>query len=269
MSATGHVNVVGAGRFLGEEALASLEADPARLQRIDLSQTVLRLGAQARERFGGTVIGVVGDRAGISCADLLARVLALQATVGRTEDRFSGAFSLASGMTRLPASADHWVVELSMLHPAALLRQARAQVLLMADFQRPYAGNGLLESLARRRLLRAMEPAGHVVLCRDVDGFDWLAEAAQARGLSLSTYGSHPAADYRLEEQAGKVAVLRLPGIAESLATRVPGRGWALALLGALAVLAASGGSVPGVQAHIPSVWSDAQGHGRGFRGTP
>jgi UDP-N-acetylmuramoyl-tripeptide--D-alanyl-D-alanine ligase len=89
---------------------------PGELVVPDTLRALQELGAWARKRWGGTVIGVTGSAGKTTTKDAIAQLLASEMTVGKTVGNFNNHVGVPLSLLRLPDDCRAGVIEMRMNH---------------------------------------------------------------------------------------------------------------------------------------------------------
>lgn len=244
-------------------AAAALVSDPARLPApgaphvavADTFMALNALGAAARARMAGTVIGVTGSAGKTGVKEALRQVLdrfrpgLVHASVKSYNNHTGVPLSLA----RMPADSAFGVLEMGMNHSGeltaltTLVRPHVAIVTTIASAHRAFFDSEEAIADAKAEIFTGVVPGGTVVLNRDNRHFERLATAARAAGIGrLVSFGLRdPAADVRPIKLSSHATCTCMTAevMGETLTFKVglPGEHWALNALGVLAVVKAVG----------------------------
>lgn len=210
------------------------------------------LGRSARDRFTGKVIGVTGSVGKTSTKEMLARALNAIAPAHAAVGSLNNHWGVPLTLARMPREAAFAVIEMGMNHAgeiAALSALARPTIAVITAIAPAHIEHfGTLEAIAdaKAEIFGSVTAGGTAVLPRDSHQYAQLATAAKAAGLTIVSFGEHPAADYCLVaasiEGDRTDVVARLPdGRGLSYVIGAAGHHWALDSLAVLAVAAACG----------------------------
>jgi len=237
--AAGAVVDAAGGAVLDDARSADLDA--ANLFVVDDTLVALQeVGAWARRRWGGKVVGVTGSAGKTTTKDLIAHLLtAAEMAVGKTIGNLNNHMGVPLSILRLPDDARVAVLEMGMNHAGeirVLARMARPDIGVVTNVG--YAHVEAFDSieavaLAKRELIEELPPDGVAVLNADDPLVAAFREVHSGRSV---TFGLSENADVRAEgvELGGAGVRFHYRGVAfESL---LVGRHGLSNLLGALAV---------------------------------
>ncbi len=177
----------------------------------DTLRALRRLGAAARERVAGKVIGVTGSVGKTTTKDMLA--LALSA-VGRTHAArasFNNHWGVPLTLARMPRETEFGIIEMGMNAPgeiADLAALARPDVAVVTHVAESHIGAfGDLAGIARAKaeIFSGLAEGGHAIVNRDAPHYGILEAAAREAGAAdILAYGTHPEADIRLRAASSR-----------------------------------------------------------------
>lgn len=208
---------------------------PGELIVSDTLRALEELGAWARARWGGTVIGVTGSAGKTTTKDAIAHLLSVEVSTGRTVGNFNNHVGVPLSILRLPGECRAAVLEMGMNH-AGEIRE-------LAGIAKPefgvvtnvgYAHVEFFDSIegvaaAKRELIEALPADGVAVLNADDPRVVKFREAHPGRSV---TFGFSGGADVRAESYDGA----RFRALGVDFETAMPGRHGVMNLLAALAV---------------------------------
>ena len=201
----------------------------------DTLRALQELGAWARTRWGGTVVGVTGSAGKTTTKDAIAHLLSVAIATGRTVGNFNNHVGVPLSILRLPGESRAAVLEMGMNH-AGEIRE-------LAGIAKPefgvvtnvgYAHVEFFDSIAgvaaaKRELIEALPRSGVAVLNADDPRVAKFREAHPGRSV---TFGFCEGADVRAESYDGG----RFRALGVDFETAMPGRHGVMNLLAALAV---------------------------------
>lgn len=206
-----------AGRGIRPAALASLSPPPAAivtdgdpgafpphmpvLRVADTGNAILELGRAARQRLSVPVLAVTGSAGKTTAVAMLAQALEPFGTVGRSAHNANLPHGVAWNLASIPADATHVVLELAVGRMAHSARLARPDVAIFTNIAPAHLTNGSsVADIARTKsaIFLGMAPGGIAILNRDMDQWDIVHAAAQARRLRVIHYGRSNECELRL-----------------------------------------------------------------------
>ncbi|WP_439103545.1 UDP-N-acetylmuramoyl-tripeptide--D-alanyl-D-alanine ligase [Celeribacter marinus] len=227
-----------------------------------------RLGAAARARVSGKVIGVTGSVGKTSTKEMLRAILRGQGKVHAAEASYNNHWGVPLTLARMPRDTDFAVIEIGMNHPgeiAPLSKMARPHVAMITTVAAAHmAAFEDLEGIAREKasICEGLEPDGIAVINGDLSVTPTL-EAAW-RGDTLK-FGESANCEARLTSVrlADDVTVgeAQVDGDLHLFRLSSAGRHFATNAVGCLAVVQALGGDVT-MAARDLALWAPPEGRG-------
>lgn len=198
-----------------------------------------RLGAWARNQWGGTVVAVTGSAGKTTAKDAIAQLLAVDLPVGKTVGNFNNHVGVPLSILRLPADCRAAVLEMGMNHAGeirALAGIAKPDIGVVTNVG--YAHVEFFESIdgvaaAKRELIEALPSAGVAVL--NADDPRVLAFRETHSGKTV-TFGFSELADVRAERVEPGPDGSRFRALGVDFETATAGRHSVMNLLAAIAV---------------------------------
>jgi UDP-N-acetylmuramoyl-tripeptide--D-alanyl-D-alanine ligase len=198
----------------------------------DTTTALGRLGSWARERWGRQVIGVTGSAGKTTTKDVIAHLLTVRFTVGKTTGNYNNHLGVPLSLLRLAGDATHAVIEMGMNHAGEireLARIARPQVGVVTNTGYAHVENfdsreGV--AAAKRELIEELPADGTAVLNAD----DPFVSKWEFPGRRI-TFGIDQSADYQAKVQGSRFSV---KGV--EFDSPLPGRHGVLNLLAGIAV---------------------------------
>jgi UDP-N-acetylmuramoyl-tripeptide--D-alanyl-D-alanine ligase len=223
--------VVEAGRGAGP--------DGKTLRVADTLAALGELGAWARRKWGGTVIGVTGSAGKTTTKDAIAHLLEERGPVGRTVGNLNNHIGVPLSILRLPDAAPAAVLEIGMNHAGeirALAGIARPEIGVVTNVG--YAHVEFFDSIegiaaAKRELIESLPRDGVAVLNADD------ARVRAFRGVHPGrsvTFGFSEEADVRAEHVAADGEGTRFRALGVDFETGLAGGHAVMNLLAALTV---------------------------------
>ncbi|MCC6008687.1 MAG: UDP-N-acetylmuramoyl-tripeptide--D-alanyl-D-alanine ligase [Rhodobacteraceae bacterium] len=233
------------------------------------------LGRAGRVRAQARVIGITGSVGKTSVKEMLAHVLAGQASVHASAASHNNHWGVPLTLARLPVGAEFAVVEMGMnargeIAPlAALVRPHVALVTTIAPAHLEALGS--IEAIAEEKgdIYAGLVPGGVALVPGDLPTTPILLAAAERAGARVVRFGAAPGCDWRLEEVHA-----RHDGLSLRAATPVgpllfklgaPGAHFARGALATLAAVHEAGGDA--VRAALDLArWAPPEGRGARHR---
>ncbi|MBL8232555.1 MAG: UDP-N-acetylmuramoyl-tripeptide--D-alanyl-D-alanine ligase [Bryobacterales bacterium] len=239
---------------------------PALIIVNDVPLALQRLGAWARQRWGGPVVGITGSAGKTTTKEIVAAMLAAKLRTGKNTGNLNNHLGVPLSLLRLPSDSEVAVIEMGMNHAgeiAELAAIARPQVGVVTN-----AGYAHIENFdsvegvaaAKRELIEALPADGVAVLNADDPRVRNFAGAHSGRCV---TYGLSAGADVRASEVSHSAEGCAFRTGDVTFASKLTGRHGILNLLAGIAVA--------GLYGIAPSQLVDAAaslepGHMRGQR---
>ncbi|MEC3910177.1 UDP-N-acetylmuramoyl-tripeptide--D-alanyl-D-alanine ligase [Sphingobium sp. CR2-8] len=214
----------------------------------DNDDAILALGRYARAAMTGKLIGVTGSAGKTTMVAMLARALRPWGDVGETRLNANLPHGIGWNLASIPWNTPHIVMELAigrMRQNAMLTRPDIAVFTNIAAAHLEYHHD--LTTVARRKsaIFQGMAPGGVAILNADMQQLASVRALAQARDLSVVTYGLSPEADFRLIDRREGAIMVQTPGGALHYRLAAPGQHMVLnsvAVLATLSVLSLDAG---------------------------
>jgi UDP-N-acetylmuramoyl-tripeptide--D-alanyl-D-alanine ligase len=262
----------GAAAALVESKPSDVAADAPLLIVDDALSALTRLGAAARARSNARIIGVTGSVGKTGTKESLARALSVAGEVHASAGNLNNHIGAPLSLARLSPTADFAVLEMGMNHAgeiAPLSRMIRPHVSIVTNVSPVHIEFFESErdiALAKAEIFEGMESGGTVVLNRDNQWFDLLAERAGGCGIDrIVGFGRDGDVEVRLvdarTDDAGSDVEVMIDG--RPLAYRIDAVGahWAFNSIGVLACIHALGLDV---EASADAIRNVSAGRGRG-----
>ncbi len=163
------------------------------------------LGAAARGRIAGKVIGVTGSVGKTGTKTAIAAALARSGATYASERSFNNHVGVPLTLARTPAASRHAVLEMGMNHAGelraltAIARPHVAVVTTVAEAHMEFFASLDEIADAKAEIFEGLQPGGTAILNRDNAQFGRLAARAGDAGVGrILSFGAAPDADVRL-----------------------------------------------------------------------
>jgi UDP-N-acetylmuramoyl-tripeptide--D-alanyl-D-alanine ligase len=213
---------------------------PCELVVPDTERALQDLGAWARQKWGGQVIGVTGSAGKTTTKDAIAHLLETEFPVGKTAGNFNNHVGVPLSLLRLPDGCRAGVIEIGMNH-AGEIRQlaaiAKPDIGVVTNVG--YAHVEFFDSIegiavAKRELIEGLPPDGVAVLNADDRRVSRFREVHAGRSV---TFGFSEGSDVRAENvEFGAAAGSRFRALGVDFESPMSGRHAVMNLLAAIAV---------------------------------
>jgi len=217
----------------------------------DTLEGLRALGAAARARSSAKIIGVTGSVGKTSSKEMLKLALEAAGPTHASVGSFNNHWGVPLSLARMPRDAAFAVFEMGMNHPGeitpltTLVRPHIAIITSVEAVHMEYFASTAEIAAAKAEIFDGVGAGGIAILPRDNRHFATLKREAEAKGLSVQSFGSHIDAGARLLDCAvdpAETVVFALFGDqALSYRVGVSGRQWAMNSLAVLKAAAAAG----------------------------
>ncbi|PZX04743.1 UDP-N-acetylmuramoyl-tripeptide--D-alanyl-D-alanine ligase [Celeribacter halophilus] len=234
----------------------------------DVLPALERLGAAARERVKGKVIGVTGSVGKTSTKEMLRAILSRQGKTHAAEASYNNHWGVPLTLARMPQDTEFAVIEIGMNHPgeiAPLARLARPDVAMITTVAPAHmAAFESLAGIAREKadIFKGLTETGVAVFNGDLDVSDLLAQAWDGEMLRFGEDEANSARLLSVELEDGRTrgeAMIDTEHYDFALSTA--GRHFAANAVGCLAVVYALGADVAQAAADL-TLWAPPEGRG-------
>ncbi len=212
---------------------------PSELVVPDTERALQDLGAWARQKWGGKVIGVTGSAGKTTTKDAIAHLLETELPVGKTTGNFNNHVGVPLSLLRLPDGCRAGVIEMGMNHAGEIRRLAAiAKPDIGVVTNVGYAHVEFFDSIegiaaAKRELIEGLPSDGVAVLNADDPRVARFHEVHPGRSV---TFGFSEASDVRAENVEYGVAGSRFRTLGVDFESPMSGRHAVINLLAAIAV---------------------------------
>jgi len=173
----------------------------------DTLAAMQQLARKARERWGGTVVGVTGSAGKTTTKDAISSLLNVQIRTGRTIGNYNNHFGVPLSILRLPDDCRAAVIEMGMNHSGEireLARIAKPQIGVVTNAGWAHAeffDNGIEGvALAKRELIEELPANGIAILNADDERVRAFAGVHPGRTIFYGLSESSRAAEVRAED---------------------------------------------------------------------
>ncbi|MPS71070.1 MAG: UDP-N-acetylmuramoylalanyl-D-glutamyl-2, 6-diaminopimelate--D-alanyl-D-alanine ligase [Novosphingobium sp.] len=202
----GHRFVDGAFAKGAAAAVVDRPVDGPHILVEDTTEALERLGAAARIRSRGPIIGVTGSvgKTGVKEAIWAALDRASRGDAHRSVKSYNNHVGVPLSLARMPARARFGIFEMGMNHAgeiAGLTRQVRPNVAVITTIAPAHIEMlGSMEAIAdaKAEIFEGLEKGGVAVIPADSPYFNRLKEAALEAGAQVVSFGKARDADVRL-----------------------------------------------------------------------
>jgi UDP-N-acetylmuramoyl-tripeptide--D-alanyl-D-alanine ligase len=194
--------VVERGANLADLGVGRGPGGPPHLVVPDVQAALEQLAGWARERWGRPVVGITGSAGKTTTKEVVARLLAVEMAVGKTEGNLNNHIGVPLSILRLPDAAQVAVIEIGMNHAgeiqrlAAIARPTVGVVTNVGFAHAEFFRSADEVALAKRELIESLPPDGTAVLNADDPRVARFAEGFAGR---VVTFGFAEGADVRAE----------------------------------------------------------------------
>jgi UDP-N-acetylmuramoyl-tripeptide--D-alanyl-D-alanine ligase len=205
----------------------------------DTERALQDLGAWARQKWGGKVIGVTGSAGKTTTKDAIAHLLETDLPTGKTNGNFNNHIGVPLSLLRLPDGCRAGVIEMGMNHAGEIRRLAaiaRPDVGVVTNVG--YAHVEFFDSIegiaaAKRELIEGLPPDGVAVLNGDDARVSRFGDVHPGRSV---TFGFSEGSDVRAEGVEFTPAGSRFRCLGVDFESPMSGRHAVMNLLAAIAV---------------------------------
>jgi UDP-N-acetylmuramoyl-tripeptide--D-alanyl-D-alanine ligase len=253
----GHRFVAQAFQRGAEGAIVSSDVGGPCVVVADTFRALNDLGAAARARNDGRIVGITGSAGKTGTKEALFAALDRSAPgrAHRSVKSYNNHTGVPLSLARLPRKARFGVFEMGMNHPGELAKLTRlvrphvAIVTTIAPAHREYFASEEAIADAKAEIFEGLEPGGTAILPYDSPHCGRLAAAAKAHAGEILTFGLGEGADVHASyvvrgPRGGSMVTAKLPGAQLSYTIAQPGEHWVANSLAVLAAVQAVGGDL-------------------------
>ncbi|MBM0169288.1 Mur ligase family protein [Altererythrobacter sp. C41] len=258
-----------AAAFIGSDAAQLGHTAAPSLLVDDVGTAILDLGAYARQRMRGKVVGVTGSAGKTSTVAMLAHAMEGYGAVGTTRHNANLPHGIAWNLASIPWDVPHVALELAIGRMAQNSRLTRPDVAIFTNILPAHLEyHRDLATIARRKsaIFEGMRPGGVAVLNREMAEWARVHMAARSRGLRAINYGRTPECEVRLigYDPSSRIAEARIGRRNVAFALSAAGEHMALNALAVLAALWALGRDLEPALSRL-ATFAPLEGRGREF----
>jgi UDP-N-acetylmuramoyl-tripeptide--D-alanyl-D-alanine ligase len=215
------------------------------LQVKDPIQALVELGAAARTRLTGTVVGITGSAGKTSTLAMMKAVFSPLTSVHSTYDNYNSRVGVLAVLASAPPETELAILEVavSAINAPGLqnIRLVGPDVAVITNIGPSHLkpGETTLDTARRKsNVFRAMKIGATAVICRDSEHFEFMAQAAHNAGLVVVSYGAHSDSDICLSSYDMRSRVVEASVLGEkfSYELAVTGRHMAINSLSCIAL---------------------------------
>jgi UDP-N-acetylmuramoyl-tripeptide--D-alanyl-D-alanine ligase len=223
----------------------------------DTTEALVRLGAAARARGRGKIIGVTGSvgKTGVKESIFAALDRASHGDAHRSVKSYNNHVGVPLSLARMPARARFGVFEMGMNHAgeiAALTRQVRPDVAVITTIAPAHIemlGSEEAIADAKAEIFGGLEPGGVAVIPADSPHFARLKAAAETLGVTVVSFGKSADASVRLLDAVsaiggGSLVTADMGDRRVCYTVAAPGEHWVINSLAVMAAVRAVGGDL-------------------------
>ncbi|HST36568.1 MAG TPA: UDP-N-acetylmuramoyl-tripeptide--D-alanyl-D-alanine ligase, partial [Allosphingosinicella sp.] len=238
-------------------ALVTLDVGKPCVVVADTFRGLNALGAAARARNAGVIIGVTGSAGKTGTKEALFAALERSAPgrVHRSVKSYNNHTGVPLSLARMPRETKYGVFEMGMNHKgelAALTRLVRPHIAIVttvAPAHRQFFASDAEIADAKGEIFEGLEPGGTAIIPYDNPHRDRLIAAARPHAARIVTFGLEEGADVRATyvvrgPKGGSLVTAQLPDAQLSYTISQPGEHWVANSLAVLAAVEAAGGDL-------------------------
>lgn len=231
------------------------------------------LGRAARDRTGAKIIAVTGSVGKTGTKEMLAVAFAASGQTHASKGSFNNHWGVPFTLSAMHAGTDYGIFEIGMNHAGEitpLSQMVRPDIAIITTVEAVHLEHfASVEKIAEAKaeIFNGVVDGGTAILNRDNPHYDYLASAASARGLKVTSFGEHRDADARLSEcllaTNGSLIRAQIMGQDIAFTLKSAGRHIAMNSLSVLLAVKLAGGNVKKAAKALEKI---EPGAGRGKR---
>ncbi|XHB98368.1 Mur ligase family protein [Nitratireductor sp. ac15] len=224
----------------------------------DTGAAILALGRHARQCISGKLLAITGSAGKTTSVAMLAHALTPYGSVAQTAHNANLPHGVAWNLASISADTDHVVLELAVGRMGQSARMAKPDVAIFTNIAPAHLSETTTPrdiAVTKSAIFQGMSSGGVAILNRDMQEWDVVHAAAQARNLKILHYGTGEECEYRLldyDAPNGIVAAC-IKGQAVRYALGAAGEHMALNSLAVIAAVAALGHPLDAALNQLPS----------------
>ena len=173
----------------------------------DTFKALQDLGAAARARCGGTVIGVTGSVGKTGTKELLATGFGALGQTHASVKSYNNMWGVPLSLSNMHAGSDFGIFEMGMNHPdeiVPLTQQVKPDIAIITTVQGVHVENfengmqGIAD--AKAEIFEGLKPGGIAIINRDNEWFNHLKSKAENAGAKVLSFGESDQADAKILE---------------------------------------------------------------------
>ncbi len=171
----------------------------------DTLEAMRALGRFARTRTGAKIIGITGSVGKTGTKEMLATAFGSQGQTHASIKSYNNHWGVPLSLSSMHAGTDYGIFEMGMNHPneitplSQMVRPDIAIITTIAPVHVEHFEDGMDGIInAKAEIFDGVVDGGAVILNRDIDSFEKLAQKAKDKNLKVYSFGEHDKADARM-----------------------------------------------------------------------